>query len=412
MLLLLIYSTKHKQKTFSMTHSNNQETTPVSSPEKPRNFQDRIKKFGAVALSKLGLNMDFIKQKDLDVERLRDIGFAKEAPILAAQLATRQDRTNLVESNASYAVNVLQDLEVAKEAQVMTEGEALMGLADFLTAASATEALGEETNTIADEMLEKLAFIGETEMTEATKGLAAYFKQTLDSDENTQLLFQIIDTAAGAGSDGRSSKSAGRVMQKVLDNFSEKEIDEYGNRIIFDAYKANPDMHTKAILLDDWTISGTQMRQMHSNLSSYWTERIDEIEACLVVAPAELIEKGLQVYEGRIPVKAFYKAATAEHHYEFEERVVKSDIYPGYVTGAHSSPDFNFDYFIGKLVKSATEKVAQGEPMPDVLLKMPPLTQVTRSTYKSENIHPRIEQINRINGASYYDESGRIIFQR
>jgi len=395
-----------------MTRSNNQETTPVSSPERPRNFQDRIKKIGAVALGRLGSNMNLFKPKDLYAERLRDIGFAKEAPTLTAQLETKQSRTNLVESNASYAVNVLQDLEVAKEAQVMTEGEALTGLADFLVAASATEALGEETNIIADEMLEKLAFIGETEMTEATKGLAAYFKQTLDSDKNTQLLFQIIDTAAGAGLDGRSTKSAGRVMQKVLDNFSEKEIDEYGNRIIFDIHKADPDMNTKAIILDDWTISGTQMRQMYSNFSRYGYEHINEVEACLVVAPAELIEKGLQVHKGRIPVKAFYEAATAEHQYVFEERVLKSDIYPGYVTGAHSSPDFNFDYFIGKLVKSATEKVAQGEPVPDVLLKMPPLAQVTRSSRISENIHPRLEQINRINGASYYDETGRMIFQR
>jgi len=351
-------------------------------------------------------------------ERIEAEGFAAIATPLVEQVAETTGRETIIESNARHVEAVVAELGIDESPQNLSERDSLASLADFLLAASHSDTYDEGDKKIVRDMLESIAFIGEKELKEATKGIADYWKHQLTSNPRLQLLIQAIAYQTGAGNDGRSHKSAGLVLQNILDNFSSEEIDTYSGRIIFDSGDIDTTLHTKAVYVDDWSTSGTQMSQMYWNLDYLRAGgKIEEDEACLVAASADQIEQGISLgQETSMPVKAFYKAGMPEHRIQFEEAIVKSDAYPGYITGAHSSNDFTFDRYIGKLVYKARQKAAAGVDVPDILMNMPPLTRVTRRYYayidgraKSHG-SSAIEQINRNNGHSYYDDNDVLVF--
>ena len=274
--------------------------------------------------------------------------------------------------------------------------------------AQGCQALEESDRTKAGDMLAHMAFIGETEMDEATQGIAAYWKKDLEANPHLQILVQVIETQARASRTGRSQKSAGLVLERVLRNFTDKDLNRYSGRIIFDPEDISPALTTKAVLLDDRSISGTQLRQLATNLSDH--EGIDALEANLVVATQEAIERGFQLsdkdVENRMPLKAYYKASNPSLKVNLGTSVVLGDVYPGYVTGSHSSVDFNHDRFIAAIVREANDKAKRGEDVPEVLRQMPPLTQVTRRYLHERVYSSQVEEINRQNHKPYRDKQG------
>lgn len=332
-------------------------------------------------------------------------GFVRDAPVLLDQIQDKDGRQNLVESHGRYHDAQVRDMGIRVEQTVLSEADNIQGLAEFLLEASKSNALNPEDRLVTGDMLRHLTVIGNKEMTEASRGIAALMKHQLNSDADLQILLQIIDQQSGASDDGRSKKSAGYVLRKVLDNFSEEDLERYKGRIIFDIHDVRKNMRTKALLLDDWSISGTQMRQMYDNLTLYGDMGVDEIEACLVAAPGEAIERGLDVRESsRLPVKAYYRLSAPAHQAGMG-KAIAGDVYPGYVTGTHSSVDFNFDRYIGKLVSQTEAKQARGLNIPEILTKMPPLTQISRPYLGADygKYHRKIEKINRDNGHSFFD---------
>lgn len=367
----------------------------------------RLRRAGRALLSRVGLDRNDAYSPSPIAADMEQRGFAKEAPSLLAQLGEKEMRRTIIESTSRNRVST--------EPEALTEGEGIASLTEFLGVASENETFSQEDRDITADMLDNLAFIGDKELKEATEGIAIYWKQQLAQNPNLQLLIQVIESQQGAAADGRSAKSAGFILQNVLDHFSEEEIDMYRDRIIFNPHDSNSEYETKAVLLDDWSISGTQMRQLHYNLEDY-SEAIAATEICLVAAPQQLCDEGMSMYDGvRIPVKAYYKIPTPSREAAMAEEVVRSDIYPGYVTGAHSSVDFNFDHYIARLVEDAERQANEGHDVPVVLRTMPALTRIVRPYSKAEwraTRHPRIEQINKNNGHSYTDATGQFIFVR
>ena len=184
-------------------------------------------------------------------------------------------------------------------------------------------------------MCENLTFIGEKEYKEAAAGIAASWKAALEA--NTDLQICTI-----AGEIGREKiKSGEYLFDNILADFTEEDWKKYGGRIIVDrddiAQVQQKKENLRVVLLDDWTISGMQLKNVYNLLVEQYPEIKDRIEVQLIVANKQRIEKGFLIDrwmgdEKRIPLRAYFSAHEA-----------KTAENGAYITGFHSS-----DYEIGR----------------------------------------------------------------
>lgn len=343
-------------------------------------------------------------------QRFETAGFVKLAPSLDEQILD-EDRTTAITST-TYRDTEVSDLNVELHPGSTTEHDALIGLRDFLCAAKDNpDIVGDEGAGIAGSMVESLAYIGSKEFDEASMGMAEYLKYQLKTKPDLRLLLLVGGQAGSFAKDGRSAKSDGYLLEKILSNFSDEEIALYDSRLGTDPDEAADKVyHTKAILLDDWSTSGMQLRQAYLNLTYRISGgSIDEIEALLIAASEARIKNGLSLQGGStVPIKAYFQAGDPLVKADMGKvTVVDGDGYPGYITGTHSSVDFNFDRTIAQMVASAVEKKELGHEVPDVLTTMPAATQIDRQyDALKRKTSPNIERFNRVKGKSYKDESG------
>lgn len=347
-------------------------------------------------------------------QRFETVGFVKPAPSLDGQILD-EDRTTAITST-TYRDKEVSDLNVELHQGSTTEHDALIGLRDFLRAAKVGPGIvGDEGAGIAGSMLESLAYIGSKEFDEASMGMAEYLKYQLKTRPDLRLLLLVGGQAGSFAKDGRSAKSDGYLLEKILSNFSDEEIVLYGSRLGTDPDEAADKVYrTKAILLDDWSTSGTQLRQAYHNLTYRISDgSIDEVEALLVAASETRIKNSLSLQGGStVPIKAYFQAEDPLVKADMGKvTIVDGDGYPGYITGTHSSVDFNFDRIIARMVASAVKKKELGHEVPDVLTTMPAVTQIDRQyDVLKRKTSPNIERFNRIKGKPYKNETGDWVF--
>lgn len=125
------------------------------------------------------------------------------------------------------------------------------------------------------------------------------------------------------------------------------------------------------MLLDDWTISGWQLRKVYISLIGQYPEIKDQIEVQLIAANKQRIKYGLSVdwlYAGeKIPVKAYFSA-----HYS----AVAGE--KAHITGSHSAVDFDFESTIMKMIREA-ERLGVKD------IHMPPGTNIVRP-YRKDGV--------------------------
>jgi hypothetical protein len=208
-----------------------------------------------------------------------------------------------------------------KRNRYMTEIAGLRQLHDFLK--SSEDSLGQA-------MLDSLTFIGEKEYAEGAAGLAAYWKRYLDSDPGVQLC-----ALTGISSAFETTKSDLYLLKRILDHFSNQELRQYRGRLVFDTkYLTAPPDKARIALVDDWTISGSQMGIAYScviskdGMESYK----DCIEINLLVASLKRLKSGLQPCG--LPVKAYFVANKALGRVQA--------LNDTYTSGAHSAVDYDF----------------------------------------------------------------------
>lgn len=191
---------------------------------------------------------------------------------------------------------------------------------------------------------ENLTFIGWPEYHEATKGIGARWKEFLDSDPDTQLC--IIAEVGGFERykifDDRKSDDV--VREDVLLTFSDAELEHYGDRIVGSLDDiSHPSDKTRIVMVDDWTISGRQMRELHKKVIMAHPVGREVasrggVEINLITASDERIRQGLQLNphkpkRGALPIYAYYKSHEAP-----------AARYEGgsHVTGQHSAVNYDF----------------------------------------------------------------------
>ncbi len=308
--------------------------------------------------------------------RLESEGVVKVAPRLDEQLAGKaEDRSNIITYTPRTCcipqTFTLDDLYRGDRAE-LTEYETLCQLDGFF---AYVESLNGKCANEAKSMRENLTFIGEKEYKEAAAGIAVSWKAALEA--NTDL--QICVIAGEIKINKNQIKSDEYLLDNILANFTEEDWEEYGDRIIVDRDDiANmPKENLRVVLLDDWTISGSQLRDVYHSLVDQYPEIEDQIEMQLIVANEQRIKYGLSVDElmgdgKKIPVRAYFLA--------HDSKTAKNG---AYITGFHSSVDYDFEKLIRRMLWHAEGREKKSEPRGEMY--MPPGTNIVRP-YRKDGV--------------------------
>lgn len=215
-------------------------------------------------------------------------------------------------------------------------------------------------------MLTSLTFIGENEYKTAAHGIANMWRTYLDRDPKNQILL----AGSMSGVYGKK-KSDAYLFDEVMISFNEDEQEHYRDRIVVrpEDITTRP-KHVKMIMLDDWSVSGAQLRRAYKLMRSdeRYSPYLSNMEINLLVGTADRLKDGLAVEpklanSKRIPVRAYYRA----HH-----APKAKEEHASHVTGLHSSVDYDFEKEIERMVLARNMHTGGDS------INMPPLTNIVR----------------------------------
>ncbi|NCU38084.1 hypothetical protein EOL96_03465 [Candidatus Saccharibacteria bacterium] len=286
--------------------------------------------------------------------------------------ATDTSRTGIIECVANRLYSIGTDGETLQQGGGdivrVPEHEAL---AQYIHTMQQLEQLAKETRSAEanymHDLIENLTFIGEPEYEEATRGIATYWKHLLDTNPALQLYI-----IKGAISNGGKTKSDEYMFDRILAYFSDEEMVEYKGRLIIDPndIASNDPNNIRTILLDDWTISGSQMRAAARIFLSTFPHLLNTLEIQLIAATEERVALGLEgihaldgthkitIEQAPIAVRAYYMANRLEGPGD-------ARVHGGLITGAHSAVDYGFETTIARSCLQHT-------------ISMPPITNIIR----------------------------------
>ncbi len=283
---------------------------------------------------------------------IADHGYAKIAPRFDLQV-TDEKRTNTFEYVDSEDTKN-PDPEDIKQ---MTEAEGLQQLygflADFYNDSRYARGVDKFTELSArsHSMLENLSFIGEKEFQEAAYGLAAYWKNYLDEDEKHQICVMAPVSHSARYADLRKSDEYFR--DRILQTFTDEELEKYSGRIVGvpEDLTAEPE-DTKVILLDDWAISGRELRtafdEQHTQSDAFYAYAAGRtVEINLLIASEGRLDNGLKLnpthddpdLPSRLPVRSYYRSRYSPESQQEHK---------SHVSGTHSSVNYDFDKDINR----------------------------------------------------------------
>lgn len=289
-------------------------------------------------------NQDAAVNTDVpSVDRLESSSgeYAKPIPTFSEQRAdtTRTNEVTYI-TNAKTALGSHADYDT--ETRTLTEHDMLNELGSFLERAVANPALDTENRTRAQSVLENLSFIGKKEYDEAIAGIASDWREQLSSNPNLQIC------AYTGMSDGKKIKSDAYMLDNILKQFSDEELAGWQGRLVTHPENLTADpADSKIIVLDDWSISGEQMRDTVGDLKDYRRNGI-AVEAQLIAGtPAALSED----WAG-IPIKSYFLAR--------ETAPTVETLGGTHLTGSHSSVDHGFDNVIHDIAGKLDEAMPAG----------------------------------------------------
>lgn len=320
-------------------------------------------------------------------------GFVEEAPDIDEQAAD-ESRTNTLKYLPGNTAAWGKDSVYGAAGPVeITEHDAINGLLDFLNkfvAEMSSRALHDpgvrRQVEIAQGMLENLTYIGEKEYKIAAEALGMLWKSFLDADPKNQLcvLTKISETQGIVKSDAV-------LFDSILSTFTDEEIDAYGDRILTDLSQldsSTPPENVRIVLLDDWTVSGSQMQNAFDSIQAdpEFSKYADCIEANFITASAGRLEEGLELSGGvdkhglhlgdkKLKVRAYYRSHDASN--------TSYKKHKGHVTGSHSSVDYDFEQELSYMVSLRRNLLNDDS-------KMPPASNIIRQYRNYVARHRRV----------------------
>jgi hypothetical protein len=203
---------------------------------------------------------------------------------------------------------------------------------------------------VAQSILNKLTFIGSKEFTIGTEGLATRIIDLLTSDSSLQVCLLPATSLLPDKAEGMSAQLVHDAVIEHIANTAPEVMDRLKQSL--------PDItsypkQTKVILVDDWVVSGRQMRRSIDNLvpklrvQPQYPLSISNVEINVLTAPSEIIKSGLCLDSEwcrsspkymRVPTIAYYRAHPTRKEY--------SENIGAHISGSHSTVNFGFSMML------------------------------------------------------------------
>lgn len=227
----------------------------------------------------------------------------------------------------------------------------------------------------ARELRNELVFLGMSELHFAATALAKRLRHHLEVDNKP--VYIDVGNSLSQYRAKNEMKSSQYILSLVLSKFPDDEFEEYEGRLKVYGGRGEIDKSSKILFLDDWIVSGDQVRERIAGFEVDNDPEDHEASVLVMAASGDYLDNGISAYSqygGTIyPVEACY--------------VLKNSPDAGgmsRVTGIHSSTDNTFGYEVDGIAYCTIERgILKGEGIGE--LSLPALANIVRPYRNGKN---------------------------
>ena len=227
----------------------------------------------------------------------------------------------------------------------------------------------------ARELRNGLVFLGMSELHFAATALAKRLRHLLKVDNNP--VYVDVGNSLSQCRVKNEMKSSQYILSLVLSKFLDDEFEEYEGRLKVYGGRGEIGKSSKILFLDDWIVSGDQVRERISVFEAYNNPGAHKVSVLVMAASGDYLDNGISAYSqygGTIyPVEACYRLKNSPDAGGM-----------GRVTGIHSSTDNTFGYEVDGIAYCAIERgILKGERIDR--LTLPALVNIVRPYRNGED---------------------------
>ena len=227
----------------------------------------------------------------------------------------------------------------------------------------------------ARELRNELVFLGMSELHFAATALAKRLRHLLKVDNNP--VYVDVGNSLSQCRVKNEMKSSQYILSLVLSKFLDDEFEEYEGRLKVYGGRGEIGKSSKILFLDDWIISGDQMRERISVFGAYNNPGAHKVSVLVMAASSNCIDNGIGADslwgEATYPVEAYYRLKNDHNDWGVSR-----------VTGIHSSTDSTFGCEVDDIAYRAIEGgVLKGERIDR--LTLPALVNIVRPYRNGED---------------------------
>lgn len=227
----------------------------------------------------------------------------------------------------------------------------------------------------AKELIDELAFLGMPELNFAANALAKRLRHHLEVDNKP--VYIDVGNSLSQCRVKNEMKSSQYILSLVLSKFPDDEFEEYEGRLKVYGGRGEIDKRSKILFLDDWIISGDQVKKRIAGFGVDNDPESHEASVLVMAASSNYIDNGIVADslwgEATYSVEAYYRLKNDHNDWGVSR-----------VTGIHSSTDSAFGYEVDDIAYRAIEGgILKGERI--YRLTLPALVNIVRPYRNGED---------------------------
>ena len=289
-----------------------------------------------------------------------------------AQDASRDNLMVYVKAD-NYLGTETSDPSFMKSRYKTTEYEAINDFVQFIE--TTKRYLPDYMEDCAKELIDELAFLGVPELNFAANALAKRLRHHLEVDNKP--VYIDVGNSLSQYRAKNEMKSSQYILSLVLSKFPDDEFEEYEGRLKVYGGRGEIDKSSKILFLDDWIVSGDQVKERIAGFEVDNDPEIHEASVLVMAASEDYLVDGISAYSqyggATYPVEAYYILKNSPDAGDMSR-----------VTGIHSSTDNTFGYEVDGIAYCAIERgILKGEGIDE--LSLPALANIVRPYRNGED---------------------------
>ena len=289
-----------------------------------------------------------------------------------AQDASRDNLMVYVKAD-NYLGTETSDPSFMKSRYKTTEYEAINDFVQFIE--TTKHYLPDYMEYCAKELIDELVFLGMSELHFAATALAKRLRHHLEVDNKP--VYIDVGNSLSQCRVKNEMKSSQYILSLVLSKFPDDEFEEYEGRLKVYGGRGEIDKRSKILFLDDWIISGDQVKKRIAGFGVDNDPESHEASVLVMAASSNYIDNGIGADslwgEATYPVEAYYRLKNDHNDWGVSR-----------VTGIHSSTDSAFGYEVDDIAYRAIEGgILKGERIDR--LTLPALVNIVRPYRNGED---------------------------